>query len=55
MAIMAMIKRGDKYITPNGSTLIKAGDKLIILYETQGGLEEVYKCLKYSRRLLLFR
>lgn len=46
MAIIAMIKRGDKYITPSGSTLIQAGDKLIILSETKGGLEEVYKCLK---------
>lgn len=45
-AIIAMIKRGNKYITPSGSSLIKAGDKLIILSETQEGLEEVYKCLK---------
>ncbi len=46
MAIIAMIKRGDKYITPSGSTIIEAGDKLIILSETREGLEEVYKCLK---------
>ncbi len=46
MAIIAMIKRGDKYITPSGSTQIEAGDKLIILSETQEGLEKVYKCLK---------
>jgi potassium/hydrogen antiporter len=46
MAIIAMIKRREKYITPNGATLIEAGDKLIILSETQEGLEVVYKCLK---------
>jgi len=46
MTIIAMIKRGKKYITPSGSTEIEAGDKLIILSETQEGLEEVYKCLK---------
>ncbi len=46
IAIIAMIKRGSKYITPNGSTQIKAGDKLIILSETPEGIDEVYKCLK---------
>ena len=46
MAIIAMIKRGNKYITPSGSSVIEAGDKLIILSETKEGLEEVYKCLK---------
>ncbi len=46
MAIIAMIKRGEKYITPCGSTRIEAGDKLIILAETTDILEEVYKCLK---------
>lgn len=46
MTIIAMIKRGDKYITPSGSTIIEAGDKLIILSETEDALEGVYKCLK---------
>ncbi len=46
MAIIAMIKRGNQYITPSGSTRIEAGDKLIILSETREGLEEVYDCLK---------
>ena len=45
-AIIAMIKRGDKYITPNGSTRIEAGDKLIVLAENQEGMDEVYTCLK---------
>ncbi len=46
MAIIAMIIRGEKYITPTGSTQIEAGDKLIILSETPEGMEEVYACLK---------
>ncbi len=47
-AIIAMIKRGDKYITPNGNTKLKAGDRLVILSETEEGLEEVYDCLGVS-------
>lgn len=46
MALIAMIKRGDKFITPSGSTVIEAGDKLIVLSETREGMETVYECLK---------
>jgi potassium/hydrogen antiporter len=45
-AIIGMIKRGEKYITPSGSTTVEAGDKLVILSESPEGLEVVYKCLK---------
>ncbi len=44
-AIIAMLKRGDKYITPSGDTVIKAGDRLTILSETRDGLSQVYKSL----------
>ncbi len=47
-AIIAMIKRDDKYITPNGNTELKAGDRLVILSETEEGLKEVYDCLGVS-------
>ncbi|MGE5944739.1 MAG: potassium/proton antiporter [Flavobacteriales bacterium] len=40
-AIIAMIKRADKYITPNGSTVIEANDILIVLSETEQGLKNV--------------
>lgn len=40
-AIIAMIKRGDNYLTPNGSTEIKADDTLIVLSDTPAGIEEV--------------
>lgn len=44
-AIIAMIKRGDKFITPHGETMIKAGDKLVVLSETVESLDDVYECL----------
>lgn len=45
-AIIAMIKRGDKYITPNGSTVIEANDVLIVLSDTQEGISKVHDCLQ---------
>ena len=47
-AIIAMIKRGDKYITPNGSTEIKSDDTLIVLADQQRIIDEVYKTLKIN-------
>lgn len=45
-AIIAMIKRDEKYLTPNGSTIIKADDVLIVLSENEKGIKKVYKALK---------
>ncbi len=47
-AIIAMIKRGEKYITPNGSTVINEDDVLIVLSETKKGIKKVYKTLKIN-------
>lgn len=44
-AIIAMIKRDDKYLTPNGSTVIKSGDVLIVLSDSKEGIKNVYKTL----------
>ncbi|HET8885146.1 MAG TPA: potassium/proton antiporter [Salinimicrobium sp.] len=44
-AIIAMISREDKFITPNGASEIAAGDTLIILLENKEALNEVYKSL----------
>ncbi len=44
-AIIAMIRRGDNYITPNGSTIINSDDVLIVLSESKKGMKEVYKAL----------
>lgn len=45
-AIIAMIKRDDSYITPNGSTKIKAQDTLIVLADRTSIFDEVYKTLQ---------
>ncbi len=44
-AIIAMIKRENKYITPNGSTIINPDDVLIVLSESKKGMKRVYKAL----------
>ncbi len=45
-AIIAMIQRADKYITPNGSTVIEPNDVLIVLSDSEEGLLKVYDCLQ---------
>ena len=50
-AIIAMIKRGDKYITPSGSTKIEDEDTLIVLTDKIRILDEVYKTLKIEEEL----
>lgn len=50
-AIIAMIKRGDKYITPSGSTKIEDEDTLIVLTDKMKILDEVYKTLKIEEEL----
>lgn len=47
-AIIAMIRRHDKYITPNGSTVLEAGDDLIVLSENADSLEKVHYCLSHE-------
>ncbi|MDW7692841.1 potassium/proton antiporter [Flammeovirgaceae bacterium SG7u.111] len=44
-AIIAMINRNDKYLTPSGSTVIEANDTLLILSDSQKGIEKVNACL----------
>lgn len=44
-AIIAMISRNDKFITPSGSTEIEPNDMLIVLTEDQPTLIEVYDSL----------
>ena len=44
--IIAMIKRNDKYLTPSGSTELKAKDILLILSDNQEGIDKVNDCLK---------
>lgn len=44
-AIIAMISRNDKFLTPNGATEIMPNDMLIILTEDQNSLRGVYESL----------
>lgn len=44
-AIIAMIKRNDKYLTPHGSTVLEANDILFILSDSTEILNKVYDCL----------
>ncbi len=44
-ALIAMIKRNGKYITPNGSTIIMPNDLLVVLSDNQKGLDNVQDCL----------
>ena len=45
-AIIAMIKREGKYITPNGSTVLQPFDMLIVLAENEESMDEVYDTLE---------
>lgn len=44
-AIIAMIKRKNTYITPNGATKIEPNDVLIVISDNQKAMNEVYKAL----------
>ncbi|HPI86817.1 MAG TPA: potassium/proton antiporter [Bacteroidales bacterium] len=40
-SLIVLIKRNGKYLTPNGSTVIEAGDQLVILAEDTGAIDEI--------------
>lgn len=46
--LIVMIARGDKYLTPNGSTVIEAGDRLTILADTKTNIHTAFDVLKAS-------
>lgn len=48
-AIIAMIKRGESFITPSGNTVIEADDVLIVLSDSKEGMKEVFKTLKMKQ------
>ena len=45
-ALISMIERSGKYITPNGSTELEAGDKLLVISENKLVLEKVFESLE---------
>jgi len=46
LLLFAIIKRNENFITPNGSTIIEANDNLVVLSESQGGLDKVEESLR---------
>ncbi|PTB97932.1 potassium/proton antiporter [Marivirga lumbricoides] len=50
-AIIAMINRENKFLTPNGSTEIKAKDILIVLSDSNEAMNKVYESLKIDMRI----
>lgn len=49
--IIAMISRNNEFITPKGTTVIEPNDMLIVLYERDEILDEVYELLNMNRKL----
>jgi potassium/hydrogen antiporter len=47
--LISFILRNNKYITPSGSTVIEANDKLFVLSENKDSLSEVFECLKLNQ------
>lgn len=47
-AIIAMIKREGKYITPNGSTVLEPRDTLLVLAENEESMDAVYDSLQVA-------
>ncbi len=45
-AMISIIKRDGKFITPNGSTVLKEGDTLLVLSESKSSLKHVYESLE---------
>ncbi|NWJ51356.1 MAG: potassium/proton antiporter [Bacteroidetes bacterium] len=43
--MIVFINRNDSYITPEGSTIIEIGDKLMIMAESKAALDAMFRCL----------
>lgn len=46
--LISIIKRGDKFITPTGSTELESGDRLFVLTENKDDLNDIFRCLEIS-------
>lgn len=46
---ISFILRGNKYITPSGSTIIEVNDKLYVLSENKDSLSDVFECLNMKQ------
>lgn len=48
-SLIAVINRGDKFITPSGSTVIEANDVLIVIADNEQSINQVYECLEINK------
>lgn len=48
--IIAMISRNNEFLTPKGTTVIQPNDLLIVLYESDSILDQVYDLLELDRK-----
>lgn len=44
--LIALVHRGDKYLTPSGATVLEAGDALLVLANGPQGLDRARVCLR---------
>ena len=45
-ALISLIRRGGKFISPNGTTVLEAGDVLWVIAETKASMKEAYTALE---------
>jgi len=50
-SIISFIQRDGNYITPSGSTVIEASDKLFVLSENRESLQKVFDCLEMQKEV----
>jgi len=48
-ALISMIQREGKYITPNGATILEPGDKLLVLSENKQTMDDVFDSLEMKQ------
>jgi potassium/hydrogen antiporter len=48
-ALIAVIERNGKYFSPNGSSVLEAADKLVVLADTSSAMESVLRCLQIGQ------
>ncbi|WP_282591650.1 potassium/proton antiporter [Gaoshiqia sediminis] len=48
-ALISFILRGEKYITPTGSTVLEEYDKLFVLSEDKTSVQKVFQCLEVEQ------
>jgi len=44
-ALISILKRDGKFISPNGATVLREGDVLLVISETKNALKKVYEVL----------